>query len=196
MDKKESDVHFVKVLKQRGIVSILLKINLSGVSSVLRVKRPLLFLRELIGSTFVTRKKLFFKQLKMLLMEPACLRNVANKYKITATTVHKWIFLLGSRCKSTLQVIKELSPEYFGILGIDGKVIKILGKKHTLLLAVDIYTQDIVHFLVVSKESLRNFRFFICQIKEEINYPLQGAVIDLQSGLTTAIREFYPSIPI
>jgi len=71
MDKKESDVHFVKVLKQRGMVSILFKINLSSVSSVLRVKRPLLFPRELIGSTFVIRKKLFFKQLKMLLMEPA-----------------------------------------------------------------------------------------------------------------------------
>jgi len=61
---------------------------------------------------------------------------------------------------------------------------------------VDIYTQDIVHFLIVSKESLRNFRLFICQIKEEINYPLQGAVIDLRSGLSTAIREFYPGIPI
>ena len=52
-----------------------------------------------------------------------------------------------------MAIAEELKPTWGGILGIDGKPIKVKGKKKVILLAVDVLTCDLVYYDIVSAES-------------------------------------------
>lgn len=119
-----------------------------------------------------------------------------HELKLSPSTVCRWVNLVGKKCKDTIQVAQELKPKWSGILSIDGKTIRASGKKYTLLLAADLKTQDIVHAIVVIKESYQNMKKFVSQLKDEIDYPLRGVVIDLRPGLVRALGETFPKVPI
>ena len=69
--------------------------------------------------------------------------------KVSHVQVYRWIDELGAKCKSTVDVARELRPRWSGFLGLDSKVVMVGGGEMLLLVAVDLGTQDLVHSSLV-----------------------------------------------
>ena len=89
----------------------------------------------------------------------------------------------------------ELKPRWSGYLFIDEKSIFIKGAEWFLLLAVDLKTQDIVHWELVSREDETNVAWFLIIIKMVIKYPFKGVISDLLPEFFGTVCWLLPEIP-
>jgi hypothetical protein len=103
----------------------------------------------------------------------------------------------GENSKSPLEVALELKPKWSGLLGVDGKELKIKGKEFTLLVAQDILAFDPVFFSLVDGENIEDSKRFFLIIKDILKYPIKGIVSDLGRGrvFISLIEEIFPDIP-
>ena len=103
----------------------------------------------------------------------------------------------GRNAKSPWEVALELKPKWSGLLGVDGKELKIKAKPFTLLVAQDILTFDPVFFSLVEGENLEECRRFFLIIRDVLKYPIKGIVSDLGRGrvFISLIEEIFPDIP-
>lgn len=122
-------------------------------------------------------------------------RAVSRQLGIAPYRLFKIINSLGANCKSTIDVAKELNPNWSGYLFIDEKSIWIKGDEWFLLIAVDLKTQDIVHWELVSKEDEINVAWFLIIIKMVIRYPFKGLISDLLPEFYGTSRWLLPGIP-
>ena len=106
----------------------------------------------------------------------ASYRAVSRQLGIAPYRIFKIINTLGTNCKSTVDVASELKPRWSGYLFIDEKRIFIKGVEWFLLLAVDLKTQDIVHWELVLRENEVNVAWFLIIIKMVIKYPFKGVI--------------------
>lgn len=108
-----------------------------------------------------------------------------------------WVERYGKNAKSPSEVAQELQPSWFGILGIDGKELKIKGQDFTLLIAQDLFTFDPVFFTLVEGENVEAGRRFFLVLRDVIKYPIQGVVSDLGRGrvFISLIEEIFPGVP-
>lgn len=107
----------------------------------------------------------------------------------------KWIQCLGSKAKTPLQVAQEAKPIWKGILGVDGKWIKIAGADRCILVGLDLATRDIPNFEYAESENSLDYRIFYLTLKE-MNYPARGFVMDRQRDSIKWARKIYPNVPI
>jgi transposase-like protein len=112
-----------------------------------------------------------------------------------AYRVFKIVNALGANCKSTVEVARELKPRWSGYLFIDEKCVWIEGEKWFLLIAVDLGTQDIVHWDLVPTEDDANVFWFLLVIKMVIEYPFKGIISDLAEVFYATTRWFLAEIP-
>lgn len=103
---------------------------------------------------------------------------------------------LGRGCKSPAQLALELRPAWSGMLGLDGKVIKVDGEEIVHLIAVDLGTQDVVDCALVEHEDYASIEPFLREIRDEIGYTPDEAVIDLDPAWREAVRDVFPYTPI
>ena len=91
----------------------------------------------------------------------------------------------------------KLNPLWSGLLGVDGKELKIKGKDHTLLIAQDILTFDPVFFSLVDGENAEDSRRFFMVIRDVFKYPVKGIVSDLGRGrvFIYLIEDIFPHVP-
>ena len=89
---------------------------------------------------------------------------------------------LGANCKSTVEVAKELKPQWSGYLFVDEKSIWIKGVEWFVLLAVDLDTQDIVHWDLVPIESTHYITHFFMVLIFSIGYPFKGIITGLSDA--------------
>lgn len=68
------------------------------------------------------------------------LRGLGNSIGVSDRGLLNWAMEYGKNSKSPLDVVLELKPRWSGLLGIDGKALKIKGKEIILLIAQDINT--------------------------------------------------------
>jgi hypothetical protein len=73
-------------------------------------------------------------------------------YKLSHMQVFRIIEKLGIGCKDAVQVADELHPRWSGVLGLDGKTVRVRGGKRVLASAVDLGTQDSVDSALVFGE--------------------------------------------
>jgi hypothetical protein len=125
----------------------------------------------------------------------ASYRAVSRQLGISPYRIFKIINALGTNCKSTVDVACELKPRWSGYLFIDEKRIFIKGVEWFLLLAVDLKTQDIVHWELVSRENEINVAWFLIIIKMVIKYPFKGVISDLLPEFFGTVRWLLPGIP-
>ena len=125
----------------------------------------------------------------------ASYRAVSRQLGIAPYRIFKIINALGTNCKSTVDVACELKPRWSGYLFIDEKRIFIKGVEWFLLLAVDLKTQDIVHWELVSREDETNVAWFLIIIKMVIKYPFKGVISDLLPEFFGTVRWLLPGIP-
>ena len=125
------------------------------------------------------------------------LRSVSSSIGISHQGLLNWAMEYGKNCKSPLEVSLELNPTWSGLLGVDGKELKIKGKDFTLLIAQDILTFDPVFFSLVNGENIEDSRRFFIIIREVLKYPIKGIVSDLGRGrvFISLIDEIFPEVP-
>lgn len=125
------------------------------------------------------------------------LRIVGNNIGVSERGLLNWVMKYGNNAKSPTEVALELKPEWSGLLGIDGKELKIKGKDFTLLIAQDILTFDPVFFSLVEGENAEDSKKFFLIIRDVLKYPVKGIVSDLGRGrvFISLIEEILPDIP-
>jgi transposase-like protein len=125
----------------------------------------------------------------------ASYRAVHRQLGIAPYRLFKIIDTLGANCKSTIDVAKELRPDWSGYLFIDEKRIYIKGVEWFLLLAVDLGTQDIVHWDLFEVEDSINVAWLLIIIKIVMGYPFKGLISDLLPEFYGTSRWLLPGIP-
>lgn len=127
----------------------------------------------------------------------ASYRRVSQRLAVSPMTVLRWVNEYGKNAKSPIEIAHTLHPQWSGILGIDGKPIKIAGREYSLLVAVDIGTQDAFYFDLADAENRENARNFLTIIKHVFQYPIKGIVSDFGKGriFIELVEELFPQVP-
>ena len=125
------------------------------------------------------------------------MRAVSNSIGVSERGLLNWVMEYGENSKSPLEIALELKPVWSGLLGIDGKELKIKGKDFTILIAQDILTLDPIFFSLVDGENLEDSKKFFLIIRDVLRYPVKGIVSDLGRGrvFISLIEEIFPGIP-
>lgn len=125
------------------------------------------------------------------------LRPVAKNFGISARSLLNWVMHYGHNAKSPIEVAHELKPKWSGLLGVDGKELRIKGKQLTVLIAQDVVTFDPVLFCLAESESIREAERFFLIIKDVLRYPTKGIVSDLGRGkiFIARIEQIFPGVP-
>lgn len=95
------------------------------------------------------------------------------------------------------EIIKELNPKLTGFLHLDGKGIKIKGKrkgKTTLFIAQDSIGLSLSQELMEG-ENKRAIMDFIDTLKNDLDYPFKGIISDMREDIIKAVAEKMPEIP-
>jgi len=125
------------------------------------------------------------------------LREVAVKLGVSHQSIANWIRKYGSSCLSSAQINQHLKPYWSGIMGIDGKPIKLFAKEYVLLLAVDLASHDPVRCELVEAQDRTNCRSFLLTIRDELRYPLRALVSYMGKGrvFLKLIAQLFPFVP-
>jgi len=125
----------------------------------------------------------------------ASYRAVHRQLGIGPCRLFEIVNALGANCKSTVEVAKELKPQWSGYLFVDEKSIWIKGVEWFILLAVDLDTQDIVHWDLVPIESTHYITHFFMVLIFSIGYPFKGIISDLLPEFFGVSQRLLPKIP-
>jgi transposase-like protein len=119
---------------------------------------------------------------------------VGRQLGIRSQQVFSLVNDLGANCKSLAEVAEELKPQWSGSLLLDGKAIYIKKERYALLLAADVGTHDIPCALLTKSEGYEGYKSLLKTLKEDLQYPIKGVVIDGDPGLIKAVDEAFPDI--
>jgi transposase-like protein len=142
-----------------------------------------------------------FEACRMYFEQEASYRNTAKNLsgrlgkKIRPATVFEWINTLGEKCKSSIDIYRELKPYWSGYLQLDGKSIFVKGEEFSLLLAVDTLTQDIIDFELCESENYESYLNLLKRLKNRLFYDFKAVTSDQDPGLIKAVREVAPDSP-
>jgi hypothetical protein len=117
-------------------------------------------------------------------------------YRLSHMQVFRIIEKLGRGCKDAAQVANELHPRWSGILGLDGKTVRVGGGKRILASAVDLGTQDSVDSALVFIEDHPSLCPFLKEVMNEIRYAPKMIVIDDDRAWKAAVTRVFPDVPI
>lgn len=94
-------------------------------------------------------------------------------------------------------MIKEFNPKLTGFLHLDGKGIKIKGRRKgqlTLFIAQDSIGLPVQQDLMEG-ENKQAIRDFVDALRMDFNYPFKGVISDMREEIIQAVREKMPEIP-
>lgn len=114
--------------------------------------------------------------------------------KISPSSLQKMVEGIGRRCKTALEMSKELKPSWDGILLVDEKMCSVRGYQQWFYLAVDT-TGDIVHCRAVAELTATTAMIFLQEIIDELPYQCRAVVTDLDTALSRAVEIMYPGKP-
>ena len=134
--------------------------------------------------------------IKRFIEDKSTYGTISKRLGSSTGAIWNWVNQAGGKCKGPLVISQELKPNWVGILGIDGKPIKVKGKKKTALLAVDVLTCDLVYYDVVSSEDKENCKRFLLIVREVMKYPTKAIVSDFGKGnvFIELINDIFPDV--
>lgn len=100
---------------------------------------------------------------------------------------------VATRCKTALEMSKELGPRWDGVLLLDEKMCRVKGNRQWFYLAVDT-TGDILHCRAVQELSSTTAGQFLGEL-EALPVKRKGVVTDLDPALVRAVSVAWPEIP-
>lgn len=116
--------------------------------------------------------------------------------RVSPSILNRWVDETAAAAMTPLQLSVGLSPRWGGFLGVDGKAVYVRGIEHSLLVAVDQATQDVVHALLVEAETSEAFYRLVRETVVEAQYPLSGLIIDASSSFVFAHRHYLAKLPV
>lgn len=114
--------------------------------------------------------------------------------KISPTSLQKMVEGIGKRCKTALEMSKELKPKWDGVLLLDEKMCSVRGSQQWFYLAVDT-TGDIVHCRAVAELTATTAMKFLQEILDELQYRCHAVVTDMDASLSRAVQIMYAGKP-
>jgi len=113
--------------------------------------------------------------------------------KISPTSLSHVVQEAAKRCKSALEMSRELKPHWDGFLVLDEKMVSVQGAQQWFYGAFDT-TGDVVHWRAVRELTVNEAVGFVEEIKA-LRYPCRGITTDLDAVLTRAVEVSYPEKP-
>jgi len=117
----------------------------------------------------------------MFIESKASTREVARHRDVHQSTVVRWVDEMGRRRLNAAETNQVLEPRWSGLVGVDGKIIRVAGRKRSCLLAADLRSLDIVQYELAPAEDEPSCRQFLLNLRQQI-WPLRGIVSDLGKG--------------
>ena len=117
-------------------------------------------------------------------------------YSLGHMQVFRIVEKLGRGCKDAVEVANEFHPRWSGILGLDGKTVRVRGGKRIFASAVDLGTQDSVDSALVFIEDHPSLCPFLSEVRDGIRYAAKMIVIDDDRAWKAAVTTVFPDVPI
>lgn len=114
--------------------------------------------------------------------------------RVSTGWLNKLVLSVASRCKSALEMSRELKPEWKGFLCVDEKMFSVRGDQQWFYVAVDT-SGDIVHCKAVEELSTTEATKFLREVVEEAHYNCQGVVTDLDQSLRRGVEIVFAGKP-
>lgn len=114
--------------------------------------------------------------------------------KVSTGWLNQMVIEAASRCKSALEMSKELTPKWKGFLSVDEKMFSVRGSQQWFYIAVD-SSGDLVHCGSVEELSVTEASRFLREVLEEAGYKCRGVVTDLDTSLRLAVKAVMPGKP-
>jgi len=113
--------------------------------------------------------------------------------KVSPSKLQQMVNNVAIRCKSVLEMSRELRPRWDGFLEFDEKMCSVRGTQQWFYLAVDC-TGDILHCRAVNELTVTEAIKFLEEVKG-LAVKVRGVVTDLDAALTGAVKVVYAGIP-
>jgi len=121
------------------------------------------------------------------------LQEVGDRYGLSKTSVLNWLSIISDRTHS-FRIDPALCS---GIIQIDGKEIKIGGKKKSILLSIDSKTKQPLLYRISNGENRLTTESFLKSLKSIYPLELQGITSDFGRGkcFLRVVQKVFPQIP-
>jgi len=125
----------------------------------------------------------------------ASYRAVGRDLGISPKAAWHRIITLGFNCKSPMETSIELKPRWSGYLVVDGDSMVIGDHRESLLLGVDVESQDIPHAILAENEDGLNWTRFLLVANHPVCYPFKGIISDGDPAIQESIKTVFPDLP-
>ncbi len=106
------------------------------------------------------------------------LREVGSRYRISQTSVLNWLSVISDETHSFSIDASQCS----GVIQIDGKEIKVCGKKKSILLSIDAKTKQPLSYKISEGENKQTAEIFLKSLREEYPVKICGIISDFGRG--------------
>jgi transposase-like protein len=147
--------------------------------------------------TFTKAKKYIYSPalkefyVKQHIANKSSYRDLAKNKYINRNRICEWVNEYGANAKTAKEMSQDLKPKWSGYIVVDGKIIRVKGEKHSLVVGVD-YTGDIPVAEYEDGHENKSQYLRLFQSLKEIDYPLKGVISDGNPDILEALREIYP----
>ena len=121
------------------------------------------------------------------------LREVGKRYNISQTSILNWVTEIS---EITLPI--KINPILCsGIIQIDGKEVKLKGKKRTILLSIDAKTKQPLSYQISNSEDKVSTESFLKSLKKIYPAKIKGIISDFGRGkcFIGVVKKIFPQIP-
>jgi len=120
------------------------------------------------------------------------LNEVAERYEVGKSSILRWLPEISKQTP----VIKFIG-EPSGLIAIDGKELKVMGKKRVVLTAIDTVSKELICYEVFKNESTESGDAFLNKVKTIYPSEIKGVVSDFGRGkcFIGLVERIFPNIP-
>ena len=123
------------------------------------------------------------------------LQEVANRYSISKAIILDWLIKISD----DFQEIEDniIVSKCSGVIQLDGKEIKVKGKKKTVLISIDGQTKQPLMYRLSDSENKLSSKEFLERLKEKYPVEIKGIISDFGKGkcFIGVVDEVFPEIP-
>jgi len=121
------------------------------------------------------------------------LQDIRRRYGVSRSTILNWLYSISS----TTLLIRIDSTRCSGIIQIDGKELKIKGRKKTVFLSIDAKTKQPLSFMVCDVENKCTAEQFLKNLKEVYPREIRGITSDFGRGkfFLGVVKKVLPDVP-
>jgi transposase-like protein len=127
-------------------------------------------------------------------------RVLAKRYRetlgvrVSPSSLQRMVGAVGKRCKSPVEVSRELDLWWRGYFLVDDKHVGIRGKDVTWYLGVD-KTGDVVHAEVLKEPTVTAMGEFFRRVRDDLPYRMKGLTSDQEGIIRWAFKRVFPGKP-